>query len=405
MKAGDPLPAHGRVLMVVENAALPRDPRVWSESLALRELGFQVEAIAPAKPERDADRPHEEQDGIAIYRFRSAASDGSFAGYLREYAAASWRILQLARRRARAGRFDVIHVANPPDVLLLALLPFKRTTKFVFDHHDLSPELYAVRFPDRRGAAFLLRLMERVSFALADVVISANESFRRLAVERGGVDPRRVFVVRNAPDPDVMKPGTPDPALRRGRRFLITYVGLMDSQDGVELAVEALAELHRARDDWHALLVGAGPELGRLRERASALGLDDVVEFPGWITDRDRVRRILDTSDVCLSPEPRNPLNEASTLIKVAEYMSMAKPIVAFDLAETRYTAGRSAAYATPNDTRSFAAGIDRLLDDPVRRARMGAVGRARIVRRFSWQHSRAALTDAYRYLLDGGGS
>jgi glycosyltransferase involved in cell wall biosynthesis len=390
-----------RVLMVVENAILPRDPRVWAESLTLRDLGFDIEAIGPAPAEPPACAPYEERDGVAIFRYPASTSDGSFAGYLREYASASWRILMLARSRARVGSFDVIHVANPPDILLLALLPFKRGTKFVFDHHDLSPELYEVRFPHRRHVAVVLRIVERLSFALADVVISANESFRRLAVERGGVDPRRVFVVRNAPDPHVMKPGGGDPALKRGRRFLIAYVGLMDSQDGVELAVDALAELRRHRDDWHALLVGGGPQLEPLRERATRLGLDEVVEFTGWIEDRARLRQILDTADVCLSPEPKNPLNDASTLIKVAEYMSMAKPIVAFDLTETHYTAGHSAEYAAANDPTAFAQTVDRLLDDPVRRARMGAVGRARVIRDFSWDHSRTALADAYRYLLD----
>jgi glycosyltransferase involved in cell wall biosynthesis len=389
-----------RVLMVVENAALPRDPRVWSESLALRDAGFEVEAIAPRQTERVAGAPYEERDGIAIFRFRSAPSDGSFAGYLREYALASWRILQLARRRARARPFDVVHVANPPDVLLLALLPLKRRSRFVFDHHDLAPELYEVRFPHRRRVAFVLRLAERLGFALADVVLATNESFRRLAIERGGVDPERVFVVRNAPDPSELRPGEHDPTLKRGRRFLLTYMGLMDSQDGVDLAVEALGRLRSRRDDWHALFVGAGEEGAALERRAAELGLGGVVEFTGWVDDRERVRQILDTSDVCLSPEPKNPLNDASTLIKVAEYMSLAKPTVAFDLVETRFTAGKSAAYAVPNEPESFAAEIDRLLDDPVRRARMGAVGRARVIRGLSWQHSRAALLDAYAYLL-----
>jgi len=242
--------------------------------------------------------------------------------------------------------------------------------------------------------------VERISFALSDIVISANESFRRVAIERGGVDPDRVFVVRNAPRGEVMKPGEPDPGLRRGRRFLLTYMGLMDAQDGVELAVDALSALRERRDDWHAMFVGAGPELEALQARAERLGLGDI-EFTGWISDRDRLRRILDTTDVCLSPEPKNALNDASTLIKVADYMAMAKPIVAFDLAETRVTAGRSAAYATPNEPESFAAELDRLLDDPVRRARMGAAGRARVLRGFSWEHSRQALLEAYAYLLE----
>jgi glycosyltransferase involved in cell wall biosynthesis len=293
--------------MVVENAALPRDPRVWSESLALRELGFDVEAISPTRPERDDGTAYDEQDGVPIFRFRASASDGSFLGYLREYAVASWRILQLAHRRSRRRPFDVIHVANPPDVLLLALLPLKRSTKFVFDHHDLSPELYDVRFPHRRGGGRrptnhgAPQLHARRRRDLGEPVVPPAR--RRARRRRSG----RVFVVRNAPDPNVMKPGRADPSLKRGRRFLITYAGLMDSQDGVELAVDALAELRTLRDDWHALLVGAGPELEGCASGRTALGLDDVVEFPGWVSERDRVRLILDTSDVCLSPSRRIP--------------------------------------------------------------------------------------------------
>jgi glycosyltransferase involved in cell wall biosynthesis len=310
----------------------------------------------------------------------------------------------LVRQRTRARRFDAVHAANPPDLLLPALWPLKRHgTRFVFDHHDLSPELYATRFGARRSVVGSLRLLERLTFSLADVVLSTNDSFRRIAIDRGRRNPHDVFVVRNGPK--LVREGSesPDPELNRGRAFLLTYVGLIEPQDGADLAIRALALLRRRRDDWHALFVGDGEGLQEAKDLVEAHGLRDVVEFTGFIHDPERVRQILATSDVCLSPEPKNALNDASTLIKVAEYLSMGRPVVAFDLKETRVTAGKAAAYAVPNDAASFAGCINALLDDPLRRARMGAIGRARVVRGFSWDHSKEALLEAYAHLFQMG--
>jgi glycosyltransferase involved in cell wall biosynthesis len=388
-------------LLVVENHSVPRDRRVWPEALALRDSGFQVEVICPAGTGYDEEL-HEERDGIAIFRFRCPSSDGSTAGYLREYGTAMWRISRLARRRASIAQFDVVHAANPPDFVLPALWPLKRHgTRFVFDHHDLAPELYAERFRPSRLALAGLRLLERATFRIADVVLATNDSYRRLAITRGRVDPERVFVVRNGPDARRLVPEEPERTLKRGARFLLVYVGLIEPHDGVDIAVEALARLRRRRDDWRALIVGDGGGLHDARERTGELGLNDVVEFPGFIDDPDRLRRILASADVCLSPEPKSPLNEASTLIKVAEYMAMAKPVVAFDLSETRATAGAAAVYATPNDPRSYAAAIEALLDDPQRRARMGKIARARVEEQLSWEHSKRALARAYACALE----
>jgi glycosyltransferase involved in cell wall biosynthesis len=387
--------------MVVQNVSVPRDRRVWPECLALRELGLEVEVICPSGLDCDLDR-FEWRDGVAISRFPCRPSSGSTLGYGREYASAVWHVVHLVRQRTRAGRFDVVHAANPPDLLLPALSWLKRGgTRFVFDHHDLSPELYTARYAGRAPILAALRLLERTSFALADVVIATNESFRDIAIRRGGVEPDRVFVVRNAPDTTRLAPEAPDPDHRRGARFLLVYVGLIEPRDGVETAIDALADLHRTRTDWRALIVGDGPGLPAAKARARALGLDRVIDFPGFVDDLARLRRILASADVCLSPEPKDPLNDSSTLIKVAEYMAMAKPIVAFDLAETRVTAGASAAYATPNDPKSYANEIHALLDDPARRARMGAAGRERVEQRFGWEHSKRALKAAYACALD----
>jgi glycosyltransferase involved in cell wall biosynthesis len=311
----------------------------------------------------------------------------------------SWLSLKVGGRRG----FDVVHACNPPDLLLLAALPLKlRGARLIFDQHDLVPELYECRF-GRGGLLYrFARLAERLTFRLADVVISPNESYRRLALRRGGKRPEDVFVVRNAPETTRLHPQDGDPDLRRGRRHLLAYVGVMGPQDGLDLAVNALGHLRRLRDDWHAVFVGDGDVLEHVRGLAGSVGVADRVEFPGFLHDDAGVRRVLASADVCLAPEPKNALNDASTMIKIAEYMAMERPIVAFDLAESRVTAGRAAVYAEPNDPSSFARCIDGLLDDPERRATMGAVGRDRVENGLAWEHSQRRLLDAYARALDG---
>jgi glycosyltransferase involved in cell wall biosynthesis len=391
-----------RVLILVENLSVPRDKRVWPECRALVRAGYDVTVICPRGDELDTT-PFERVEGVEIHRYAATFATGSTAGYLREYATALWRMSRLARRLAAGRGFDIVHACNPPDLLLLAAVPLKlRGAKLVFDHHDLVPELYECRFRSGGLLYRFARLAERVTFALADVVISPNESYRRLALQRGAKRPEDVFVVRNAPDPARLRPEAGDPSLRRGRDHLLAYVGVMGPQDGVDLAVRSLGHLRRMRDDWHAVFVGDGDMLEHARALAHEVGIGDVVEFTGFLHDADGVRRVLASADVCLAPEPKNPLNDASTMIKIAEYMAMERPVVAFDLAESRVTAGDAAVYASPNDPSSFARCIDGLLDDPERRASMGATGRERVENGLSWEQSRRCLLDAYARALGG---
>jgi glycosyltransferase involved in cell wall biosynthesis len=396
------LMAARRVLILVENQSVPRDPRVWPQSLALTAAGYEVVVVCPQTPGEEA--AFERRDGVEIHRYPLRFATGGAFGYVREYATAFVRTALLVRRLARERRFDLVHGCNPPDILLLAALPLKlHGTRFVFDHHDLVPELYECRFGRDGGALLrLARLLERLTYRLADVVIATNESFRRVALERGGMRPEQVFVVRNAPDVARLHPQPPDPALRRGRSHLLAYVGVMGPQDGADLALQALARLRERRDDWHAVFLGDGDMLGSMRDLSHRLRLDDAVEFTGFVDDAARVRSVLATADVCLAPEPKNALNDASTMIKVAEYMAMARPVVAFDVAESRVTAGTAAVYAEPNDPASFAACIDRLLDDDALRAEMGDVGRERVTNGLSWDRSKEALLAAYEYALRG---
>jgi glycosyltransferase involved in cell wall biosynthesis len=395
--------ARPRVLVLVENQSVPRDKRVWPVCLTLVEAGYEVVVVCPKGEEgRDQER-HVRLEGVEIHRYTPAYADGSRLGYVREYGAALWHTTRLALRLAGRRGFDLVHACNPPDVLLIAALPLKlRGTRFVFDHHDLVPELYECRFGATRGPLYRLScLLERITFALADVVISTNESYKRIAIERGRKRPEDVFVVRNAPDPGELAPGEADPGLRHGRRHLLAYLGVMGPQDGIDLALHALAHLRTLRDDWHAVFVGDGDVLAEMRALAARLGVDDAVEFTGFLHGRAEVLHVLASADVCLAPEPKNPLNDVSTMIKIAEYMAVARPVVAFDLTESRVTAAGAALYAVPNDAGSFARCIAELLDDPARRAELGAIGRARVENGLSWQRSQSNLLDAYARALE----
>lgn len=389
-------------LLLVENDSVPGDRRVWAEALALQGAGYRVSVISPMGRDHDVE-PYAEIEGIAIRRFRSREAAGGPLGYVIEYGNALLQLRRLARRVHRDASVDVVHIANPPDLLALAVRSLRRQgAKIVFDHHDLAPELLELRFG--RGAGLLRRLtrrVERTAFAAADVVIAPNETYRKVALGRGRKRPEDVFVVRMALDENRFAPGGPDPALRRGKAHLLAYVGIMGLQDGVDVAVRALAALHAKRQDWHAVLAGDGAAAASVRELSLELGLEQQIDFPGYVGDAE-MARILRTADVCLAPEPRNPFNEASTLMKVVEYMAFARPVVAFDLAETRTSAGGAAAYAAADTPEALAVEIDALLDDPMRRQAMGAEGRRRVTEELSWGRSESALLDAYRRVLSG---
>jgi glycosyltransferase involved in cell wall biosynthesis len=390
------------VLVLVENMSVPSDRRVWAEARALRDAGYRVTVVCPAGRTRDVEA-RADIDGVEIHRFPLREAKGGPAGYALEYASALRHLRRLARLVHDRTPVDVVHLCNPPDLLVFAVESLRRSgVGVVFDHHDLVPELFGARFGLRHGLRPLLRLtrrLERTTFRRADVVVSPNETYRRIAIERGGKSPEDVFVVRMAPDTARFSPGDPDPSLRRGKAHLIGYVGTMGAQDGVDQAVRALVALRARRDDWHAILAGHGDAAEAAVRLARELGVADAVEFPGYVDDAEIVR-LLRTADVCLAPEPRNALNEASTMIKIVEYMSFAKPVVALDLAEARASAGDGAAYAADDTPEALAVELDRLLDDPELRERMGAEGRRRVTGELGWERSQASLLAAYERVL-----
>ncbi|MGW3550184.1 glycosyltransferase family 4 protein [Streptomyces griseoincarnatus] len=400
---GEPKGARGRrALILVENLSVPFDRRVWQECRTLRDAGWEVDVICPQGTKRDTE-PEAVIDGVRIHRYPLRAATGGPAGYLKEYGAALWHTARLARK---VGPVDVVHACNPPDLLFLPALRLKRQgATFVFDQHDLVPELYLSRFG--RGKDLLYRgvcALERATYRAADVVLATNESYKDVAVRRGGRRPEDVFVVRSAPDTERFHPVDPEPELKRGKPHLLCYLGVMGPQDGVDYALRALAKLRDevGRTDWHAVFVGAGDTFDAMVELSRELGLDGQVEFTGRVPDADLVRW-LSTADVCLSPDPCNPLNDVSTMNKVLEYMVMGRPIVSFDLKEARVSAGEAAVYAKGDDEGEFAALIARLLDDPEQRSRMGKSGQERINGPLAWRNSQAALLAAYEAAVEGG--
>ena len=390
------------ILILVENLSVPADRRVWQESRALVDAGFAATVICPTGTNHDRER-EAVIEGVHILRYPLHTATGGLLGYLREYTVALWHTLRLAIKVRRAGRIDIVHACNPPDLLFLIALALRPGgTRFVFDHHDLMPELFASRFPGSgRIFYWLTRCAERLTFAAADAVISTNENYRRVAIERGKMAADRVVVVRSAPDLSRFVEREPDGSLRRGKPYLLAYLGVMGPQDGVDYALRAVQLLRDeiGRDDIHCVFMGAGDELDEMVTLSEQLGIADIVDFPGWAGD-ELIQRCLSTADVCLSPDPLTPFNDVSTMNKVVEYMAMGRPVVSFDLVETRVSAGDAAVYVQANDELAFAKAIDALLQDPERRRQMGELGRRRVEQELSWEVSRRTLVRFYEQLL-----
>lgn len=395
-----------RALILVENLPVSYDRRVWAEAQALTEAGYHVTVICPAAP---GEPLLDTVEGIDIYAYPPPAQGGGGLGYLWEFTYSMVVAFRLTRMVRKRGGFDVLQACNPPDTFFL-IAKFCRAfygTPFIFDHHDLSPELYAIRFgrTPRSMVYKVLLWLERCTFNAADVVMSVNESVKNLAVGRGNKDPRLVYVVRNAPDLRRFRPVEPNPEHRKGRQYLVCYVGVMAAQDGLEYLVEAVDHVVNTlgRRDITFTLIGSGDRLDSLKRLARDLKVDDYIVFTGRINDDDLLTSYLSTADVCVAPDPKNDMNDKCSLIKIVEYMAMSRPVVGFDLAESRYTADDAAVYATPNDTREFGDKIVELLDDPDRRRRMGEHGKRRVEEALSWSHSKRHLLAAYEAALDTG--
>jgi glycosyltransferase involved in cell wall biosynthesis len=393
-----------RVLILVENLPSPFDRRVWQEATTLRDAGYLVSIICPTG--KGCERKFEAIDGIHVYRYKLPVEASGAAGYAIEYSIALAWTFALAWRVLLTRGFDVIHACNPPDLFFLIGAFFRLLgKKFVFDHHDLNPELYEAKFGRRDFFHRLMLRLEYLTFRSADVSIATNESYRRIAIERGRMPPERVFVVRSGPSLARLKILPPDARLKRGRRYLVGYVGVMGKQEGIDYLLQAARHIvfYFGRDDIHFGLVGGGTSLEEMKALAQELGVADYVTFTGRVPD-DELLAMLNTADVCVNPDIASEMNDKSTMNKIMEYMALGKPIVQFDLAEGRYSAQSASLYARKNDALDLAEKIVELLDDPVRRAQMGEYGRRRVENELAWPHEAPKLLAAYDALRHAAG-
>lgn len=395
------VPLNRRVLIVVENLPVPLDRRVWLEASSLTEAGYLVSVICPMG--RGWDAPYEVIDGVHIHRYPAGpeAHSGAIA-YAREYLHALWHMFRLARKIRRMQGFDVIHGCNPPDLIFLLGLFYRPAgVRYLFDHHDVCPELFEAKF-NKKGLLYKIMLWwERLTFASADVSIATNESFRRIAIERGKMRPEDVFVVRSAPKIDNFQPGEGNRAIRKGAKTVFGYVGVIGQQEGMDLLVLAAHHLIHTLgySDVHFVIIGFGPQLEEVQADVTAKGLTAYFTFTGALFAQEMLA-VLNAVDIGLSPDPKNAMNDISTMNKVMEYMTLEKPVVQFDLTEGRASAGEASRYARANDPEDFAAHIAWLIENPGEGARMGRAGRERVLRDLSWSHSVPHLLRAYERIF-----
>jgi len=389
------------VCIIVENLPVPIDRRVWQEARTLRDAGYRVSIICPKG--RGFEKGRETLEGIEIYRHRLWEASGPL-GYFVEYAWALAAEFLLSLRVYARTRFRVLQACNPPDTIFLIGLFFKLFgVRFIFDHHDLNPELYEVKFRRRDWGYKLVCWAERLTYRTADVAIATNESYREVALERGGIRRERTFVVRSCPDLDRIRKSAPQPELKEGRRYLVVFLGVMGHQDGLDLLLESIALITKPgnRQDTLFVLIGSGPEVPRLKVLASQKGLEGVTRFTGTLPDEE-VSAYFSSATLGVAPDRATPMNDKSTMNKILEYMAFGLPVVLYDLTEGRRSAGDAALYARRDDPQDFAQQICRLLDSESLRSELGARARRRIEEGLNWENEKRALLEAYRTALGG---
>lgn len=389
------------VLLVVQNLPVPMDPRVWYEACALRDAGYEVVVICPRM--LGVTAPEEIVEGIRVYRHPMIQASGGVWTYLAEYASALWGELRLAWKAWRRHRFRVIHICNPPDLLFLIAWPFKLLgARVVYDIHDLWPEMCQVKFGQRGVLYHLTRLAERISRASADVILVTNDSQRNVVIARGQRARNQVFVVRPVREIDT-KSVNQDESLRRGRTYLVGWIGLMSETDGVDLLLEAAHDLvHRqGRDDIQFLLIGTGPAYPELTQRRDALGLRQHVEMPGWLQGGP-LHAALATMDLGICCDPKNAYTDTCTMLKSLDYMAFGKAQVMFDRVEGRAAAGSAAVYLAENSPGALAEAIASLLADAPAREHIGRLGGRRLRTMFARERSVEQLLQAYARALHG---
>ncbi|MEQ1718644.1 MAG: glycosyltransferase family 4 protein [Hyphomicrobium sp.] len=390
------------ILIIVENLTVPLDRRVWQEARTLQEAGYTVSVVCPKGGKYT--QSYEVLEGIHVFRHPLPIEADGALGYALEYSwALAWEFALSVKAYWKVG-FDVVQACNPPDLLFLIAGFWKYLfgKRFVFDHHDINPELYEAKFNKQGRFHKLLTWLERLTFQTADVSIATNETFKEIAIRRGGMDANRVFIVRSVPDLKRFKRMEPDIALKNGRQYLAGYVGIMGAQDGVDLLIEAMDDLVNAkgRRDVQCAIIGSGTELPNLQRLASAKGLNDYITFTGFLSG-EPLLKAFSAFDIGVIPDPKNSYNDKISMNKVFEYMSLGIPFVSFDLIECKKASGEAALYAADNDPKDLAFKMARLFDDKDLAGALGEEGQARARQLLKWENERARLLGAYELALE----
>ena len=390
-----------KILIIVENLPVPFDTRVWQEATTLAANGYTVSVICPVGKGYMAKE--ETLDGVHIFRHPLPPEGNGAIGYFREYGSALREELRLAKKVYREIGFDVIHGCNPPDDIYMVASFFKKYgVKYVFDHHDICPELFEAKFGSTKGLLYKSQVwLERQTYKHCTFAFVTNESYRRIAIERDRMPPERVIVLRSGPKLERLRQLPPDPSIRRGYPYMVGYLGVIGQQEGVEYILQAAQYIKERENNVFWGIVGGGPHLEAMKKQAHAMGLDDCVEFTGRVPD-EQMLRYLNTADVCVNSDTYNAMNDKSTMNKVLEYMALGKAIVQFDLTEGRYSAQDASLYAKRNDAVDMAEKIRQLLADPELRERMGRYGHERIVNELSWDNTSKALLEGYEKCFTG---
>lgn len=390
-----------KILIIVENLPVPFDTRVWQEATTLAANGYTVSVICPVGKGYMAKE--ETLDGVHIFRHPLPPEGNGAIGYFREYGSALREELRLAKKVYREIGFDVIHGCNPPDDIYMVASFFKKYgVKYVFDHHDICPELFEAKFGSTKGLLYKSQVwLERQTYKHCTFAFVTNESYRSIAIERDRMPPERVIVLRSGPKLERLRQLPPDPSIRRGYPYMVGYLGVIGQQEGVEYILQAAQYIKERENNVFWGIVGGGPHLEAMKKQAHAMGLDDCVEFTGRVPD-EQMLRYLNTADVCVNSDTYNAMNDKSTMNKVLEYMALGKAIVQFDLTEGRYSAQDASLYAKRNDAVDMAEKIRQLLADPELRERMGRYGHERIVNELSWDNTSKALLEGYEKFFTG---
>lgn len=386
-----------KILIIVENLPVPFDTRVWQEATTLAANGYTVSVICPKG--KGYDRGYEFFQGVHIYRHNLPKERNGALWYALEYVAALWHEYRLSRRVWKEHGFHCIQGCNPPDnIWIVARLFRNKGVDYIFDHHDICPELFEAKFGKATGLLYRMLLwLEKQTYRHAKFAFVTNLSYRQIAIKRGCISPENVMVLRSGPRMDRLRIQLPKPEIRRGRKYMVGYLGVIGRQEGLEYMLKAAQYVRavRGRDDILWAVVGNGPDLNRIRELCGRMGLDDIFVFTGRVPDNIMLDYI-NTADVCINCDEYNAMNDKSTMNKVLEYMALAKPIVQFDLTEGKYSAQGASLYAERNNAEDMGDKILKLLDNLQMREHMGLYGRNRVLNELSWEHTSKALLAGY---------